>query len=364
MGKVREASQSFRLILTEYPEHEIATRARLDLLEYARLHQDRKEELRLLHEFAFEVERTDANREACVKAARELASMHFFAQDFERGRQALATSYQGDELDRQVREMTVSTIRHLWRDGTTQADARRLADGIIASLRKSADLTPGVLYRIADLHAMVDRRDRVWALYDEIAKAHGTDDGLRRRRAEWLLNHDRRDEAKRWYERFEDEVAGTRALVGLAEQDGDWERVHELYRRLLEIDGEQAEEYQWAIAGVYERQGEWKMAIATYRMVDRFPSNHFKMAACHRKLGEWKEAILLYQQTKVIDAAAPKASIEIGFTHEQAGEKEQAIRTFQLTCKRYPKSAEAARAHAHLQDRYQIHVTLGGAEEK
>ncbi len=364
MGKVKEATQSFQLILNDYPEHEIATRARLDLLHYARLHQDRKEELRLLREFAFEVERTDANLEACVNASRELASMHFFAQEFEQGRKALATSYEGEDLDQQVREMTVATIRHLWKDEKTQADARRLADQIIASLRQSAELTPGVLYRIAGLHAMVGRADRVWAIYDEIAEAHGTDDGLRGRRAEWLLARDKRDEARVWYERFEDEVAGTRALVGLAEQNGDWARVHELYRRLLEIDGDRAEEYQWAIAGVYEKQGEWKKAIATYRLVDRFPENHFAMAACHRKLKEWNEAILLYQQAKVIDNAAPRASIEIGFTHEEAGEKEKAIRTFQLTCKRYPKSGEAARSHAHLQNAYNINVTLGGAEEK
>lgn len=99
-------------------------------------------------------------------------------------------------------------------------------------------------------------------------------------------------------------------------------------------------------------------------MIDDFPSNHFAMASCHRKIKEYDEAILLYQQTKVIDKAAPRASIEIGFTHEQAGSKEKAIRTFQLTCKRYPKAREAARAHAHLQDKYNIHVTLGGAEEK
>lgn len=364
MGQVKEATQSFKLILGDYPKHAIATRARLELLHYARLHEDRKEELRLLHEFAFEVERTDANRDACLNASRELANIHFFAQEFERGREALATSYKDGELDQQVREMTVATIQHLWKDEKTQADARKLADQIIASLRKSAEPTVEVFYRIAGLHAMVGRADQVWATYDEIDKAHGTDDGLRGRRAEWLLARGKRDEARIWYGRFENVVEGTRLLVGMAVEDGNFELAHELYRKLLEIDGERADDYQWAIAGLYEKQGEWKKAIASYRLVDRFPENHFAMAACHRKLKEWKEAILLYQQAKVIDQAAPRATIEIGFTHEEAAEKEQAIRTFQLTCKRYPKSAEAARAHAHLQRQYNIHVTLGGAEEK
>lgn len=364
MGKVKEATASFRLILDDYPEHAIATRARLDLLHYARLHENQKEVLRILREFAFKLERTKDNEEACVNAARELASMHFHAQEFEQGREALMTTYEGEELDKQVREMTVSTIQHLWKDEKTQPDARKLADQIIASLRQSSDLSSGVLYRIGGLHAMVGRPDQVWKIYDEIAQAHGTDDGLRGKRASWLLARDKREEAKRWYEKFENVVEGKRMLVGMAMEEGDLELALELYRQLLELDGERAAEYQWAIGGVYEKQGEWKKAISMYRMIDDFPKNHFAMAACHRKIKEYAEAILLYQQTKVLDNTAPRASLEIGFTYEESGDKEKAIRTFQLTCKRYPKAGEAARAHAHLQDKYNIHVTLGGAEEK
>jgi tetratricopeptide (TPR) repeat protein len=364
MGKVKEATHSFRLILDDYPKHPIATRARLDLLHYARLHENRKEVMRILHEFAFELERTKENTEACVNAARELAGIHFRAQDFEKGREALATTYKDGELDQQVREMTVETIRHLWKDEKTRDAARKLADNIIASLRQSPELSVDLLYRIAGLHAMVARPDQVWTTYDEIDKAHGTDDTLRSHRADWLLARDKRDEARRWYERYENVIEGKRKLVGMAMEEGNLTLALELYRELLTLDGERAKEYQWAIGGCYEKQGEWKKAISTYRMIDDFPKNHFAMASCHRKIKEFAEAILLYQQTKVIDASAPQASLQIGFTHEEAGEKEKAIRTFQLTCKRYPKSAEAASAHAHLQDQYNIHVTLGGAEEK
>jgi hypothetical protein len=34
------------------------------------------------------------------------------------------------------------------------------------------------------------------------------------------------------------------------------------------------------------------------------------------------------------------------------------------TCKRYPKSGEAAQSHAHLQNKSNINVTLGGAEDE
>ena len=46
------------------------------------------------------------------------------------------------------------------------------------------------------------------------------------------------------------------------------------------------------------------------------------------------------------------------------GGKENAIKAFQLTCRTHPKSGQASRAHAHLQSKYDITVTLGGAKDE
>jgi TolA-binding protein len=147
-------------------------------------------------------------------------------------------------------------------------------------------------------------------------------------------------------------------------EDGKINDAIGVYRKLIEIDGDHADDHLWAIASCYEKLADWKKAIATYRQIDRFPDNHFRMAACHRQLKEQSEAIVLYNQIKVVDNAAPEATLQIGFTYEEAKEKEKAIRTFQLTCKRFPKSEQASKAHAHLQNEYNINVTLGGAEEE
>lgn len=56
--------------------------------------------------------------------------------------------------------------------------------------------------------------------------------------------------------------------------------------------------------------------------------------------------------------------LDIGFTYGEAGERENAIRIFQSTCKTFPKTGQASRAHAHLQNKYKISVTLGGATDK
>ena len=111
-------------------------------------------------------------------------------------------------------------------------------------------------------------------------------------------------------------------------------------------------------------KGDFKTAIANYRQVDRWPSNYFKMAHCHRRLKEHKEALVLYNGAKADQPSAPEASIQMAYTYEESGQKENAIKAFQLTCRAYPKSGQASRAHAHLQNQYQINVTLGGAKDE
>ena len=87
------------------------------------------------------------------------------------------------------------------------------------------------------------------------------------------------------------------------------------------------------------------------------------MASCHRRLKQYKEALVLYHQARADQNSAPQASIQIGYTYEQSGGRENAIKWFQQTCKLYPKTTHASQAHAHLQTKYKISVTLGGANE-
>jgi TolA-binding protein len=111
--------------------------------------------------------------------------------------------------------------------------------------------------------------------------------------------------------------------------------------------------------------GKYKEAIGQFRQCDNFPENFKQMAACHRQLKEFNEAILLYNQIVGADQAnAPWALLQVGYTREEAGQKEPAIQTFQQVCKRYPKDSHASVAHAHLQSKYKISITLGGAKDE
>ena len=438
MGEIKDAQKCFRFLIKEYPGHELAMRARQDLLYYARLHEDMEERLTLLNELTFIVERNENSRDDCVKACHELAELHCFAQKLEQGKKALSTTYSGTKLFEQVYNLSVKTMKHLLGDQKTRIAALKLGDQLIMTLRNEAsvrtELASQFLYQAADLNTTLGRHSDTMKIYREIGDRFGMNDSLRERMAQWYKSRDRRNEARKIYSEFEDQLTGLKNLAAMSleekkvaaaisiyremikidednsveyllniascyESQPDWEKAIACYRQIIkidkdnsvkylltiagcyktqsnwdkaiacyreiiEIDGENSGEYLWSIAECHETQLDWKNAIACYRQIDRFPANYFAMANCHRKLKEQQEAITLYNQIKIVEKSAPEASLQIGFTYEEAQDKEKAIRTFQLTCKRYPKSGQASKAHAHLQNKYNINVTLGGTEEE
>lgn len=144
----------------------------------------------------------------------------------------------------------------------------------------------------------------------------------------------------------------------------EYEKAIETYRELIVKDADHTGDHLWAIAECYEESARAKLAIQAYRQADRFPASHFAMARCHRKLKEFNEAVALYFQAKAHAESAPSAAIEIGYTWEEADKRDNAIKAFQQTCKGFPKSPQASQAHAHLQDKYKITVTLGGEKDE
>ena len=368
MGEVSDAKKAFRFLIKEYPAHEIAIRSRLDLLHYARLEKDEASHLALLNDLTYKLERNEKSKAACEEASRELAQIHFFAQRFDDGKKALATTHEGDALFDAVYGMSAKTVGHLLGNKEARTAALTLGDQLLNELRVESKRRPKIekdlLYRAADLNGTLGRPAEIWKLYTEIGDRFGRDDGLLGYMAAWYKARDKRPEARGIYAEFKDQVAGLKNIAAMDLEDGKINEAIGVYRKLIEIDGENADDHLWAIASCYEKLSDWKKAIATYRQIDRFPDNHFRMAACHRQLKEQSEAIVLYNQIKVVDNAAPEATLQIGFTYEEAKEKEKAIRTFQLTCKRFPKSEQASKAHAHLQNKYNINVTLGGVEEE
>ncbi|MDG2214538.1 MAG: tetratricopeptide repeat protein, partial [Verrucomicrobiota bacterium] len=285
----------------------------------------------------------------------------------------------------------------------------KLADELIAyileqvphDLTKDANIsaTRDYYYTIAAIHSNARRDKEGLAAYEALGKMIGVDDGLRSKQASWHRNRKRYAQARRIYSQYKDREAGLaatadswyeekkwaeavnvynqligldkkkegewqQAIVGVWRKAGEWDKAIATYRILLTVDAGEFGDWYWGIADCYERTGRLKEAIHSYRQSDRYPTVYFAMASCHRRLKQYKEALVLYHQARADKGAAPEATKLIAETYEQSGARENAIKWFQQTCKLYPKTSQASRSHAHLQSKYKISVTLGGANEK
>ena len=114
-----------------------------------------------------------------------------------------------------------------------------------------------------------------------------------------------------------------------------------LYIELLELDGERADEYQWAIAASYEKQ-----------RIGKKPSPPTARSTVSRKaISAWPPATASSRRmpkpssstTRSRSSTRPRPGRPCrSASPTRTGDKEKAIRTFQLTCKRYPKAGQAA----------------------
>ena len=73
-------------------------------------------------------------------------------------------------------------------------------------------------------------------------------------------------------------------------------------------------------------------------------------------VGELKQAVLNDLTENRVGKVAPDAALAIGYTYEEQSKKKDAIKWFQRTCKLYPSTRNASKAHAHLKKiRHQRH---------
>ena len=137
-----------------------------------------------------------------------------------------------------------------------------------------------------------------------------------------------------------------------------------LYQQLVQDDAANADRWLWETAMTHKEAANWKEAIGFFRQSERFPESYWEMASCHRRLKQHNEAITLYNQIAGGDKGrAAAAMLQVGYTQEEAKNSDKAITAFKKVCRLFPKDQSASRAHAHLQNKYKITVTLGGAKQ-
>lgn len=407
MGETKPAKKAYAEVISKHPKHLVATLSRVDLLDIARVENDVPRRVQLWKELVYDTERVGEATGHCANASRELAVHSFSTGSFDEGRKALATSYPPDQLPYQVAYYAQGPISTLTGQPETKPTGEKVADAAILWFREQVpsdvsteagkSLAKQCWFYMADMHSAARRVEKVPDLYETIIKTYGVDDEILGRFGAWLRSQNRREEARAVYGRFQNKVNGLEQIALTYREEAKYDEAVNVYRRLvtedapravqwqslvaytyrewkkpdeavvvysqlLTDDGENANRWQGEIGYTYRDFGRHKEAIAAFRLWDSFPESYNQMAWCHRALGEFKEAISLYLQVMGgHEPSAPWALLQIGYTYEQAGEKENAIKSWQQVCRKFPKTGQASEAHAYLQDKYKITATLGGA---
>ena len=409
IGEVKKAEAAYGKAIASHPVDHIAVLSKWDMAEIARIHKDAKRLAQVWSDLVFNTKLNKQNRYYIERAARGLARHHFAEPDFAKARKVLKVLYRDDALVDAIYQNAKEAVSHLCSDGKTRRSGEQLADRIITLLLdetleikpsgNGADEIREWFRRAARLHERAGRDLDVIKTYEHLAKRIGMDDGVRSSIAAWQRAKKRYPKARELYAQFEDKIDGLiqiastwldegqpaqaiqlydrlakleperladwkQAIAEIYSSSGQHDKAIEVYRELITIAAANASTWYWTIGSIYEETKRLKLAIQAYRQSDRYPQAYFQMAKCHRKLKEYTEALTLYHQALATDKVAPDATLSIGYTYEEQSKKKDAIKWFQRTCKLYPRTRNASKAHAHLQKQYGISVTLGGSKEK
>ena len=410
MGQISKAKKAYHEVLEEHAKHLVAIRAMTDLIAIATIEKDRDSQVELWKKLAFDMPRTRESQYLCDEASRQLAAHYFSVVAFNDGVKALATTYADDTLPGEVAARVRGPLGKLVADADSQTRGEKLATQAVAYFRGKMPSNTSdpeqkaqarqFWFHIADVYASAKLDTKVTDTYTQIMRTFGTDDETLGRLAGWHKSGRRYEDARRIYRRFQDKVEGSnqvaisyrdernpepavatyRELVGRdSENKVRWtsqiaatyneaekyKEAAETFQELITLDPENAESWRFRVANAYRDGRQFKDAIGWYRQCTNFPANYREMAYCNRRLKQYREALMLYAQVAGGDeASAPWAMLQIAYTQEEAGQKEQAIKAFQQVCKRFPKDSHASRAHAHLQNKYNISITLGGAKDE
>ena len=409
IGQTQKAKVALVEVADKHAKHLAGVQAMVSLAEIATIDKDEKAKVQILRKLTFDAVRDKRTRRQCETASVQLANYLFANNQSTDAIEALATTYQERLLATEVVNQSRTALRTLTNDPESRAKAGTLADGLISYLRQqdpssidtdeAKSFAKMLCYLIIDVQRTAKRNEKVEAEFATIAKRFGTDDELLGRIASWHQSHGEFTVARATYRKFGDKIAGltqiassfrqeqnlTQAiqtysqLIAIdSENQAEWKSTSAstyrefkkypeaiaLYQQLMQEDATDADRWLWETAATHKESSNWKAAIGFFRQSDRFPDNYREMAYCHRRLKQYGEAVTLYNQIAGGDkSSAPWALIQVGYTEEEAKRNDKAIAAFKKVCKLFPKDQYASRAHAHLQNKYKLTVTLGGSKQ-
>ena len=409
IGRVPDGKKAYQNTIIDYPKDAVAVYSLAGLAEIAIREKDEASLVKIWKQMTFDIPRTPLIRSTCATAANSLAVYYFNKGVFASGLKSLQTNYKDDQLSYYVYYYSRTPIGSLVGTDETQSMGYKVADQAVGFLRenieKDVSTEPLKAKAIGQWSQMIElqkysRRDKeILAAYRSMLGVFGNRDDLLSSIADYHVTQKRFEQSRTIYRQFKDKVAGLskvaqsfrselkpdeavvvyKQLAGIdAENGATWRGAEAAtyrqfqkypqaiqgYQALVKTDVTNFQQWIWALATTQHEANQFKEAIGTYRQCENFPENYKQMAACHRALKQHKEALILYGQiVNGHEGLAPWAQLQIAYTYEAMTSRELAIKAFQSCCKKYPKASYASTAHAHLQNKYKISVTLGGATD-
>ena len=410
IGRIPSGKKAYQRTIKDYPKDPVAVYSLMGLAGIAQREKNQKTLLKIRKRLAFDIPRNKLVSGTCASAANSLADYYFRKGMFDDALKCLETNYKKEQLAYYVYYYVRSPIGSLVGPEETRTMGHKLADRAIAYLKKEflTDYSTDQLkaaamqqwYRMIEVELYAGREAKVLAAYTTMLKIFGSSDDILGRLADYHAGRQRFDQARVIYLKFKNKIEGLTRVAATYRSEKKLDEAIKVYRQLAGLDaenaaswrGQEAETYRqfgkypeaikvyqelvrsnalniqkwlWALATTQRDAGMRKEAIGTFRQCDNFPENYKQMASCHRALKQQKEALILYGQiVQGHEGLAPWAQLQMGYTFEEMKAAESAIKAFQLCCKKYPKASYASQAHAHLQNKYKISVTLGGATDE
>lgn len=409
-GEAKKAKKAHQQVVSKYENSLAAVYSLSDLIDLADAEMDVEAKLAVWKKLVYDIKRVPGDvSNLCNQASIQLATHYFSVGQPVEGAAAIATTWKDGQFPYHLWYYCRGPIGQLANDPKTKEKADKTADGCAAAIRERipTDLTKEDdkknarewSYYIADILAYSRRDDKVIEAYQAMLKQFGPEDTTLQRFGDWYKSIQKYDEARKLYGQFQNRpeglnqiaysyrqqqkcdeaVAHYKQAAGLDSQNipkwneqiaaafreaHRWKESIDTYTENLKIDAANTEKWLWNIGHTQREAGLYKEAIGTFRQCTNFPENTKWMAWCHRQLKEWNESIILYNQVTSSAPDAPWALFQIAQVREASGDNEAAIKAYQTVCKKFPKDGHAAQAHAHLQTKYKINVTLGGAAEE
>jgi tetratricopeptide (TPR) repeat protein len=386
IGDLGPAKQAYANVTTKHADEMVAILARLDLADIARIEQDRERRIAVLKELVYQAPRVGDAGQQVARASETLASLYFNDGAFVDGKAALATTHKEPGLVDKVNEFGQGAISTLVGQAEKKALGLKLADDFIkyyqelqsaASADENGKLhVKKLTYDIAAVHSRAGRPEETVRIFEKMLVDYPNQDDVFVNYAGWLKAHGKYDEARILFGRMKNPITAQKLIAQSYREERKPLLALPVYQALMSADVANADSYQWDVAVCYHEAGKYQEAIGAYQLTTSFPRNLYQIAECQKALRQYREAIGTYAQiVGGYQDQAPNALLQVALTQQLAERaqkdqkqkdsyKELAIATLKQVCSKYPTTEQAARAHQHLNNDYNIIFTTGGGKAK